>query len=799
MMVQNYNGNGVDGGGNTPDFNLKEFVFKYLRYIPIIAFCVLIALIFGFIKIRYTTPTYKVSGALFINKERKSSGGAREGIEDMFLFSNNVNLNNEQEILHSRQLVARVVKNLGLQLNYYNIGKVRSTNIYGAMPFNLEIIALKDSASSFSFEIETLENKFKFLKANSFINYGEIFETANGVFKLHRLSNISLNVFASPVFAISYRPLEQATIALANSINVSQNVEQATILGISIETDNTDFGKDVVNALMKEYGRMNVEDKKEISRVTMQFIDERLDTIKDELGTVETGLLKFRQSNNVIDLPEQSKLYYTDLAENNKQLIEQQVRLSVIDYLINYINKPENLYTIVPTDLGIEEPVLLPLLAQYNQLLLQRANMIQTTGPSNQALVLLNVNIQKIREQMLEALKNVKHSYSIAYTRLMDQLNLSKSNIRSVPSKAKNLLDIERQQKIKQDLYLFLLQKREEAAISAAATVSNSKPLEDATASRVPVQPNKKNIYIIAFLIGLAIPIAVIALIEFLNDKITEKQEIGKKTQAPIVGEIGHAGNEALVVKAGSRTVVSEQFRILRTNIQYLIHKIEKPVLLITSSVSGEGKSFIATNVGAVMALTGKKTVILELDIRKPRLLKGLGIKASKGLTNYILGNAAPEEIIVPVEEIPNLFVIACGPIPPNPSELLLDGQVDKLFEFLKATFDAIIIDTAPVGLVSDGFTLSKYADACLYIVRQGYTLRKQLNMIEELYQKKRLPNMALLVNDIKTKGRYKGYYGYGGGIYGSYGYGYGYGYGEYFQQNKEPKKKFLEMVKFWK
>ena len=245
-------------------------------------------------------------------------------------------------------------------------------------------------------------------------------------------------------------------------------------------------------------------------------------------------------------------------------------------------------------------------------------------------------------------------------------------------------------------------------------------------------------------------------MIEFLNDKITEKQEIGKKTQAPIVGEIGHAGNEALVVKAGSRTVVSEQFRILRTNIQYLIHKIEKPVLLITSSVSGEGKSFIATNVGAVMALTGKKTVILEFDIRKPRLLKGLGIKASKGLTNYILGNAAPEEIIVPVEEIPNLFVIACGPIPPNPSELLLDGQVDKLFEFLKATFDAIIIDTAPVGLVSDGFTLSKYADACLYIVRQGYTLRKQLNMIEELYQKKRLP-MALLVNDIKTKAGTKG------------------------------------------
>lgn len=799
MATVNETGIGNVNDSEAGEFKLKDFVFKYIRYTPHIAICVLIALVLGFMKIRYATTIYSVTGALFINKESKS-GSRNESIEDMFLFSNNLNLANEQEFLHSRQLVARVVKNLGLQLTYTNLGNVRSSNIYGGSPIELEIISLKDSSKYFEFELEADDKRFNFSNNKAAVMYGEVFENSNGIFRVRRIHEVPFSNFSSNLFAISFYPLEQATINLSKSISVGQGIEQATILNLSIETDNISFGKDVINEVMKEYGRMNVEDKKEISRVTMQFIDERLDTIKYELGGVESGLLEFRQKNEVIDLPEQSKLYYSDYAESNRELVTQQVRLTIIDYLLNYLKDPVNSFNLVPTNLGIEEPVLQPLFMQYNELQQQRANIVQTTGPANQRLVLLEGTLTKIREQIQEALNNVRQAYQIAYRKIEERLNQSRAAIRNVPSKAKGLLDIERQQKIKQDLYLFLLQKREEAAISAAATISSSRPLEDATASGTPVQPNRKNIYIVSILIGVLIPVAIIALLEFLNDKITERQEIGKKTQTPIVGEVGHAGGETLIVKAASRTVVAEQFRILRTNVQYLINKVEKPVILVTSSMSGEGKSFVATNYGAVLALTGKKTVILEFDIRKPRLMKGLGIKTEKGITNYILGTATAEEIIIPVEEIPNLSVIACGPVPPNPSELLLDDQVNKLFEFLKSRFDAIVIDTAPVGLVSDGFTLSKYADACLYIVRQGYTLRKQLNMIEELYQKRRLPNMALLVNDIKVKGRYKGYYGYGSGVYGSYGYGYGYGYaGEYFQQSKEKKTSLFEALKFWK
>lgn len=770
--------------------NIKDFIFKYVRFLPIILLCVVVALLLAFLKIRYTTPQYSVLGKLIINKESKmSAGGGGQSLEDMYLFSNNVNLKNEVEILQSRQLAKRVVKRLNLQISYFNKGKVRSSNIYGSSPIKIEIVSLTDSFKSFILDINATKDFFSLGENATKLHYGELFQTSNGKFRLTKDEGKSFGAFGSNLFAIAYQSFESATAGLAGSVKAYQNIDQATIIDLSIETDNTFLGREVINTMMEEYGKMNVEDKREISRVTMQFIDERLDSIGNELGNVEEGILDYREKNNVIDLQEQSRLYYSEFEENKKALILQDVQIGVLDYLLNYLNNPSNRYNLVPTNLGIQEPVLLPLVSQYNNLQLQRNNIAATTGPANRAIEAIERELLKLRDQIQEALKNVRQSYLINLNKLNQQLSRVRSEIKSVPSKAKGLLDIERQQKIKQELYLFLLQKREEAGISAAATVSSSRPLEEAIASTVPIKPNKKNIYIIAFAIGALIPVSVIALLEFLNDKVTHKDEVTRHLQIPIVGEVGHAQEgETLVVHAVSRKVVAEQFRIMRTNMQYLITKKENPVILVTSSVSGEGKSFIATNFGAVMALTGKKTVILEFDIRKPRLLKGLNIKATTGLTNYILGTSTLSEIIIKVQDIPNLSVIGCGPVPPNPSEILLDNQVQQLFKELRKEFDVIVIDTAPVGLVSDGFTLSSYADASLYIVRQGYTLSKQLSAINELYQKKVLPNIGLVINDIKSAGRYTGYYGYGAGNYGGYGYGYGYG-GDYFEKQNKGKQ----------
>lgn len=795
--MQDHFDTAFETGQSSRDFNLKEFIFKYLRYWPLLSAFVLIALTIAFIRVRYTTPIYRVSGSLFINKEgeNRSSG---ESLESMFLFSNNLNLQNELEILKSKPLVSRVVKALGLQVSYFNKGNVRSSNIYGASPVQLDIVSLKDSSSTFTIEIEASEKGFHFPNTNANIEYGKLFETRAGIFRINKTSGMSFAHYSSDNFLITYQPLPKAAASLASAVSTAQTIDQATILDLSMETDNITLGKDVINALMTEYGKMNIENKRRISQATMQFIDERLDTIKNELGDVESGILKFREKNEVIDLGQQSAQQFGALAESNKQLADQQVQAGILNYLMQYIQNPTNRNSLVPASLGIQEPVLAPMFSQYNALQLQRNNLLQTTGPANPAIATLDRSIEKLREQMVEALKNVQQSYQIASNKLKQEIARSHSAIRKVPSKAMGLLDIERQQKIKQDLYLFLLQKREESAISAAATVANSSPLEEATSSGYPVKPNKRNIYLLALFVGILIPIAIIAVMEMLNDKVREREEITRQTQIPIIGEIGHADEETLVVQAGSRTVVAEQFRIMRTNLQYLVNKVNTPVMLVTSSVSGEGKSFVATNYGAALALTGKKTVILEFDIRKPRLLKGLDMHTIKGLSNFIIGNVGLDEIIRPVPEFANLYVVGCGPVPPNPSELLLDQQVTRLFEELKARFDHIIIDSAPVGLVSDTFTLSSFADACLYIIRQGYTLKRQLSMVDDLHQKKRLPNMGLVINDIQTQGRYKGYYGYGGGSYYGYGYGYGYG-GDYFQENKYKKRENKQLFKFWK
>jgi capsular exopolysaccharide synthesis family protein len=314
------------------------------------------------------------------------------------------------------------------------------------------------------------------------------------------------------------------------------------------------------------------------------------------------------------------------------------------------------------------------------------------------------------------------------------------------------------------------------------------KVIEPALPVGVLVSPNRKGTFILAFLLGMALPALIVFLLEYLNDRVRGRYDVQRVTDAPIIGEISHSDEQtALVVSQTSRRFIAEQFRIIRTNLKYILPSEDKAVLLVTSSTSGEGKSFVSTNMGAVMALAGKKTAILEFDIRKPKIMSGLNMGKRLGATNYIIGGVSFEELPVPVPGFENLFVVPCGPIPPNPSELLLDERLDAFIKKLKESFDVIVIDTAPVGLVGDALVLGKYADACLYVVRHNYTFKKQLVMLDEIYANKRLPKVSLVLNDIDIQAGYGGYYGYGG--YGYSGYGYGQG-AEYFDEGKRKRKK---------
>lgn len=772
--------------------NVKDFLFKYLRYLPWIIISAAIFLILGYLKIRYTEPVYHMQSSLLIkNDNGAGSRGKDQRFDELFLNQGSVNLNNEVEILRSRPVLQRVVQNLGLQHSYYVKGSIRSSLLYKDNPIELVIVKLVDSALSFAFQATVInDNQFLLNTGKTPVVFGAPFKVQENVCMLVKTGLIGIRPFPR-IFQFGWQPLLNAAEELQGGLKVVQASDATTILTLSFEGVNLNMGKDVLNNLMSVYDSLIVEDKNRIAFITLRFIDERLNNLKNELGGVQGNLKDFMVGNQAYDIEQQSKAYLDNLSSGTKEKATQETRIKVLDWLLDYIQNSKNKYTIVPVILGIEEPALLQLIAEYNRLQLDRESNLKTTTANNALILGLESSLEAARSKIHQALLNVRQSYLIAEGNLQEQENLLQNNIRTLPGKSMQKLDISRQQKILEELYSFLLQKKLETSISSASTISNLQVIEPALGSEVAIDPNKRKIYMWYLLLGLAIPISVIALIEVLRDKVRNRADVEKYTHAPILGEIGHSRNDqALVVTKYNRHFIAEQFRIVRTNLQYIIAKSDKPVIMVTSSFSGEGKSFISTNIAAVIALTGKKTVIMEFDIRKPKIVSGLDLKRKMGITNYIIGKASFEDLLIKVEGVDNLYVIPCGPIPPNPAEILLDPMLDKLMAEVRNHFDVVIMDTAPIGLVSDAMNLSHYADCCLYIIRQGHTFRKQLVMVEDLYVKNKLPRLSLLLNDIKGEGGYYGGYGYG--YYGGYSYGLNSGY---FEDDKGTKGNFISRL----
>jgi tyrosine-protein kinase Etk/Wzc len=777
----------------------RELFFKYIRYLPWIIISVALVLMLAYLKLRYSTPIYLVSAKLLVKKNSNPYGGGGGKFDDIFTMQGASNsLNDEIEIIRSRYMSARVIRSLGLQTQFYNKGKIKDPSVIhpADMPFVFEIQNQKDSLSGFGLLI-TVVNNHQFYINESKIPYSfnQFIDLPFGKIRL-TLTQRSLSVFASREFIISYQPLEAAAAALSSAINVAPSGEFASnVLIISYASANTKLGLDIVDQFMEEYQKSSLEDKRQILVNTLSFIDEQMMGVKTDLGNVERNLQGFKEQKRVFNPDVQSQLFINSLSESAKELSTVEVKVKVIDLLSNYISDQKNPYRIVSSMLGIEEPTLLQQVTEYNRLQLERETSLKTTTAENPLIKNFESGIEKLRGDMLENLRNIRKTYQLSITDINRKSQEADNQITSMPGKEKQLLDVTRQQKILEELYSFLLQKRLETSISSASTISNIKVLEPAMAGGFPISPNRNSIYLVFLLGGLAVPVGIIFLLEYLNDKVKSKTDIERLTGTPVLGEIGHAEEAgALVVTANNRQFIAEQFRIVRSNLQYILPKQENPVMMVTSSFSGEGKSFISTNLGAVMAISGKRTVILEFDIRKPKILQGLGLKERRGLTNYIVGNIPVNEIIYPVPNVDNLFVIPCGPVPPNPSEMLLDEKVALLFEQLKKQFDVVIVDTAPVGLVSDAITLGQHANAAIYIVRHNFTYKKQVGMIDELYEQKKLPHMAIIINDINAKGGYGGYYGYG-----NYGYGYGYGYGtDYYDTTTRKKKSIFHRVKKW-
>ena len=752
----------------------KEIVYKYIVFLPLFIVSISIALTVAYINIRYKIPVFSSSISLLIKDDKGSRGGGEDMIlENLTTYKKKTNLANEVELIKSVSTIARVVKLLNLNWQYFNEGNIKRAELYGAATtIHANWVELKDSSIPASLIIVRKRESI-------YIEYGpnRYKKIANGdiiVFPIGKM-----RVFFDPneiqkdnKYIINYLSTNTAAAMLAGALQIRQLSKETTILQLSINQEIPQKGRDILNALVNVYNEVNIEDKNRISDNTIRFIDERLDVLTGDLAKVEGDLESFKQKYGIVDLEKQGQETYKQSGELKDKISGQEVQLKVIDMVKDYVSTPKRKYELVPTSLGVDDATLGGLITAYNALQLERATKLKTMPAENPIIKVIESQIEQVRVRMIEDLVNISKTKVALGKSVKDNYNELIASEKLIPEEERGMLEIMRQRGIKEKLYLFLLQKREESEITRAATIGNSLPIDPAT-SGGQVSPDVGNIYRTSFVIGFLIPIIFIYLIDLLNDKIIVRNDIARVTAAPIIGEVAHhsSQNRVLVVSNKDRSVLAEQFRILRTNIGFLLGPgIKCPVLLVTSSIAGEGKTFCSMNLAAVWGIAGKKTVILELDLRKPKIAKSLGLINEKGITHFMLGQVPAESIPIPIPNTENLYIVPAGIIPPNPSEMIMDPRMVEFIAYLKTQFDLIIIDSAPVGLVSDSKIIAQLADATIYIVRQRFTVKKQLPFISELYSQNLLPSIGILVNDVKIGG-INSYYGYG------YGYGYGYSY----------------------
>lgn len=727
----------------------------------------------------YATPVYQADAELLIKDDKGTGTGSGDLQNDILgqlsMLTGNSNVQNEMAVLASRTIIEKAVRDLGLQSTYFVAGRFhRDEEIYLKTPVLVTPLLLKDSVRAQLLRIiVNPDNTYVVADDNgkAVATDGGIATLSSGIFLIrknsHRLPTDT--VFRELIAVVS--PLAMAVRDFQGNLSLSQTDKTSSVIQLTLKTTVPRKGEDFLNTLIKEYSLAGLNDKNLTAANTISFVDSRIDSISRELSNVENKMEAFLSANSIADIDEQSKLFIDQAGQIDQQIAQQSIQMGVLNQILQYVSQPEKAHALVPSTLGIQDPTLVTLVQSYNELQLKYFQQIAAgAGPENPIIKLMNQQLAKLRDDIQENTKNILKGAQRMAVSLNKQNQDFEGRIRNVPRLQRDYITIKRQQEIKQDLYVYLLQKREEAAITKAASVSNNRVIDAAKTNLVPISPKKRLIDFAAILLGLAIPGGLIYLKEILSRKISSRQDVEAHTDAPVYGEIGHSGEKTpIVVVSGTRGVVPEQFRALRTNLSFVLGTGQHKTILITSSMGGEGKSFVSLNLAMTYALMGKRTVLLGLDLRKPKIGNYVGMEHQAGVSNYLAGqmelDALPVELNFGQH---NLYFINSGPIPPNPAELLLQAEMDILMDYLKRSFDYIILDTPPVGLVTDAQIVGKYADTSLYIVRHQYTLKEQVRLLDGYYKAKRLANLGVVLNDIKAGDSYR--YGYG-----SYGYGNGY------------------------
>ncbi|MCC4214240.1 GumC family protein [Leeuwenhoekiella parthenopeia] len=777
------------------EINIREELEKYLRYWPWFVITVLVAIIGAFVYLRLTVPVYNTVASVIIKDEESQGGG---GSAEMANFSElgllggmgTNSIENEIGLLNSRRLMISTVKALNLNIEYYDAAGVKEDEIYLDAPYLVTLLSVDDALlqhatregeSDFLIkpaqeegvvELHFLENdKVLRVKLDEIVNLPFATLVVKDNRKFHEATGRLLTSKKSQI--VKLKTVEQIADRLRSKVQVNLIDDNATLLEFNLESTVKEKAQDVLDQLIFEYNKEAIEDKNEVANNTARFIDERLQIISQDLDTVEVGLKDFKEDNRLTNIEAESSLIIENASDYRRREQEIGTQLELANSMISYLqDNPEN-SDLLPANMGLEGEAVNGQIENYNQLVLERNRILSGATERNPAVIRLNSQIEQLRSTILSGLQRTQSNLRIALNDLKRQSNLIGSEIAQVPAKELQFRDISRQQNIKEALYIFLLQKREENSLSLAATAPKAKIVDPAYSLGNPVSPKRNIVLAAALLLGLAIPFLVIYIRRLLNNKIERRDDIEKITrQIPVVGELPRiARGESDLIVENDRSVLAESFRILVTNLQYLLVNAETDgkgyCIYTTSTVKGEGKTFTSINLAMTLANTGKKVVIIGADLRNPQLQRyDNQSKSLLGVSDYLVSNDHTLEKLVHDSKFhPKLKLFLSGSIPPNPSELLRQKKFGQMIAELREQYDYVIVDTAPCMLVADTFLISRYADLILYVTRAGYTEKKLLNFAVDAVKDGKLHDVSFVINDVKTAN-----FGYGN----KYGYAYG-------------------------
>ena len=774
--------------------NLREILMKYVFQWKWFVLFLVLSTTCGYIYLRYSIPDYESKASILITDEDGGGlggGGELSIFKDMGLLGGSSDVESEIDVLKSRSLINEVVKKLDLQQTYYIIGDnsgMKRGELMGDSPVKLSF-SLSDSLyweSEMFLELEFIDSQYVLVSNDDFskkIAFGDTCTTLMGDFCITKTTQFS-DKWIDRGLEFSLTRLEDAVTFIQDKIGIETTNKDGNVIAISLVGPNYTKNNQIIDELIRQHQMDAIADKNKVANNTNKFINDRIQFINGELSVVENESEAYKNKYKLVDVMANASQFMLKEEGLDEAVSKVNIQFSLSEYMLEILEKSKDKDDLLPSNLGFEDVTVSLMTEQYNELMLKKNKLLMNSSERNPVVLNLQNQLTSIKSSLYKSLKNIKEGLSLELQKLENKQRIYQSKLSKVPKYEKEYRDIQRQQQIKEGLYLYLMEKREENQIRLAATIENTKVIDWAYSNREPVSPKPKIIYLASILLGLLVPFGILYVRDLLDNKVHGIKDLEPfKLQG--IGEIPEYETEnTIVVTKDSRNVISEVFRSIRTNLNFLLAgKENRKVIAVTSTVSGEGKTFISINLAHALSHTGKKTVLVGMDLRAPKFLKYLDIEKEKGVSNYIIDDKITiEDIIIPAEDNPNLSYIISGLIPPNPAELLLNPRLGELIKELSENFDYVIIDSAPVGLVSDTLNFLEHIDLLLYVARAEKAEKQFLNLPANLIVDKKVEKLAVVINGVDTK-RHTGY-GYG------YGYGYGAGNSSYYGSEDTASKK---------